>query len=166
MQLTIRLLPSEKLDQKILRILYQPSSYPLIFRNFLKMSGQAAGKIIQAVVRVAAKLSKNLFNIAKKEEEKLEEFTQGMVNELADEFPDKNILIVADNKKYTRSFQGEVHEKAYCDLSLGRKWGFDTFVFDTGSFELQGDGGFRNWAFKGRFTRNGNHVEFTQRIGM
>ncbi|MFP3821487.1 stress protein, partial [Bacillus sp. SIMBA_008] len=33
-------------------------------------------------------------------------------------------------------------------------------VFEDGSFTNKGDGGWINWAFRGWFDRDGDHVEF------
>ena len=37
---------------------------------------------------------------------------------------------------------------------------FGVWVFESGWFENRGDGGYINWAFIGRFDRNGGHVTF------
>ena len=37
---------------------------------------------------------------------------------------------------------------------------YGVWVFESGTFENKGDGGWINWAFKGWFDRNGMHVSF------
>lgn len=56
---------------------------------------------------------------------------------------------------------GGVHEHVELDLtdSLGTM-GYEIWVFDYGTFELVGDGGYENWAISGNFVRDGNYVTF------
>lgn len=49
--------------------------------------------------------------------------------------------------------------------TVPRTQGYECYLFTSGTFELQGDGGFENWAFDGNYTRdpsNGNIVNFQE----
>jgi hypothetical protein len=45
---------------------------------------------------------------------------------------------------------------------MGVTFGYNIYVFSSGTFVLAGDGGYENWAFAGNFVRNGNTVKFSE----
>ncbi len=40
---------------------------------------------------------------------------------------------------------------------------YGIWLFDEGTFKNKGDGGWINWAFRGRFDRDGGYVKFRKR---
>jgi len=52
--------------------------------------------------------------------------------------------------KHTANFQGSVQSQLLCACpNTKQTLAYDCYVFDSGDFELQGDGGYLNWAFTG-----------------
>lgn len=49
-----------------------------------------------------------------------------------------------------------------CQVDGGGSHTYTLYIFDEGEFELQGDGGYLNWAFTGWFRRDGSKVSFTR----
>jgi hypothetical protein len=69
-----------------------------------------------------------------------------------------NVMVFNLNQEYTDSlnnvkFYGSA---VYNGITYG------IWIFESGTFENKGDGGWINWAFQGCFNRNGGHVEFTK----
>lgn len=67
-----------------------------------------------------------------------------------------NVMVFNLGQNYDERFNGvkSYGSAVYQNLTFG------IWVFESGAFTNQGDGGWINWAFKGRFERNGNHVKF------
>jgi hypothetical protein len=54
------------------------------------------------------------------------------------------------------------HKEVPIDSTLRITQGYEIWVFDYGTFELVGDGGWENWGCAGCFTRLGANVNFTK----
>ena len=69
-----------------------------------------------------------------------------------------NVMVFNLGQNYDHRFNGvQFYGSAvYQNLTFG------IWVFESGEFTNQGDGGWINWAFRGRFERNGNHVKFNK----
>jgi hypothetical protein len=69
-----------------------------------------------------------------------------------------NVMVFNLGQNYDERFNGvkSYSSAVYQNLTFG------IWVFESGEFTNQGDGGWINWAFKGRFERNGNHVKFNK----
>ena len=84
-----------------------------------------------------------------------------MIRQLNLEFPDKNVIIYHDQDS-TINFEGGDHDHFEFDIGvLGFTKGYETYVFDSGTFTRAGDGGFVNWSFAGNFVQNDNVVVFS-----
>ncbi|MGO0709869.1 MULTISPECIES: hypothetical protein [Bacillus] len=67
-----------------------------------------------------------------------------------------NVMVFNLSQEYEDHFNGvQFYGSAVYD---GITYGI--WVFEDGSFTNKGDGGWINWAFRGWFDRDGNHVEF------
>ncbi|TDD63232.1 hypothetical protein E1263_00980 [Kribbella antibiotica] len=88
-------------------------------------------------------------------------------NELAgwDDQGKYNVVVWKENHRYSSVFHGVVAEGETADYDCnGRSFGkYFWKVFRSGEFTRQGDGGYRNWAFYGVWTRTGNTVTFHNR---
>lgn len=89
-----------------------------------------------------------------------EQFTQATVASLSQQYPDKNILIYHTQQGKGTFRNVALHDHYELKLSRVQTWGFDIWVFDSGVFDLSGDGGYIAWCFAGNFKRNYHHVEF------
>jgi hypothetical protein len=84
-----------------------------------------------------------------------------MIRQLTLEYPDKNVIIY-HNQDSTVDFQGESHDHFELDIGvLSFTKGYETYVFDSGTFTRAGEGGFINWSFAGNFVQNDNVVVFS-----
>jgi hypothetical protein len=84
-----------------------------------------------------------------------------MIRQLTLEYPDKNVIIY-HNQDSTVDFQGESHNHFELDIGvLGFTKGYETYVFDSGTFTRAGEGGFINWSFAGNFVQNDNVLVFS-----
>jgi len=69
-----------------------------------------------------------------------------------------NVMVFNLNENYEHSFNDLVfYGSASYDGII-----FGIWIFESGTFVNQGDGGYINWAFQGWFDRNGNSVTFYQ----
>ncbi|KAK5122221.1 hypothetical protein LTR85_004131 [Meristemomyces frigidus] len=86
-------------------------------------------------------------------------WTQQQLSVVSGQNSGKNIMIVYP--KHTANFQGSQQQQLQCQTPNNKQTiSYDCYVFDSGNFELQGDGGYLNWAFTGNFKRDGNKVTF------
>jgi len=78
-----------------------------------------------------------------------------------------NIIVWKDSAKESAHFNGVVEQghtvAGECDNVVGEDADFFWAIFEDGEFTRKGDGGYRNWAFRGHFERDGNHVQFLSR---
>ncbi|WP_373925700.1 MULTISPECIES: stress protein [Bacillus] len=67
-----------------------------------------------------------------------------------------NVMVFNLNQEYEDRFNGvQFYGSAVYD---GITYGI--WVFEDGSFDNKGDGGWINWAFRGWFDRDNQHIEF------
>ncbi|KAG0631556.1 hypothetical protein M758_1G262000 [Ceratodon purpureus] len=84
---------------------------------------------------------------------------QNAVDMLADAYPHHNVMLV--HPLHKKQFDGDYTQ---IELQVDPRFGsFQVYVFKSGKFTLQGDGGYINWCFKGNYTRNDKNVTFKQR---
>ncbi|KAK0123928.1 hypothetical protein ONS95_008918 [Cadophora gregata] len=86
------------------------------------------------------------------------DFTQSTVQNLRVKYPYYNVMVI--HTKHQRNFVDEAHNHLELPISNKRTQGYEVYVFESGSFTLQGNSGFENWAFGGSFNRDGNNVTF------
>jgi hypothetical protein len=99
-------------------------------------------------------------SIEKQRQDAETQYTQGLVAQLISQYPQKNV-IVYHNQDSQFSGVNVVHMHVEMNLNfLGETQGFEVQVFDSGTFMLEGDGGFANWCFDGNFNHNGDFVQF------
>ncbi|MCJ1323260.1 hypothetical protein MMC15_008614 [Xylographa vitiligo] len=56
---------------------------------------------------------------------------------------------------YTSNLANAQQAHVECPITWPRTQGYTCLSFDSGSFQLQGDGGFENWCYNGNYTNNG-----------
>jgi len=88
-------------------------------------------------------------------------FTQQMVISLGNQYPDKNRLVFHNQHSTYNLSPDAVHVHHELDIGLGFTYGYEIWVFDYGTFELAGDGGFINWAFGGCYSRQDGSADVT-----
>lgn len=108
-------------------------------------------------------------------------FTQSTVSSLANQYPEKNILVFHDTdstgvlgtfslfSKRVKSpsilwIVNSVYTHFELDIGFGLTQGYEIYVFDYGTFSLVGDGGYENWALEGCFDGPRSAVVFCSRV--
>ncbi|MFD3538431.1 hypothetical protein ACFWUQ_02890 [Streptomyces sp. NPDC058662] len=69
-----------------------------------------------------------------------------------------NVMLFNLSQNYNDQFQGT---RVYANV----KWGnnhYGLWIFESGQFTNNGDGGWINWGFVGWYERNGGHVQFNR----
>jgi hypothetical protein len=98
------------------------------------------------------------------DKEKRNRWTPKFVESIAKSNPGYNVLLI--HTKHVANLTGVQYQgPSPFKISAEEEIEYTLYVFDAGTVELQGDGGFLNWAFEGNFTRNGNLVEFHTILG-
>lgn len=89
-------------------------------------------------------------------------FTTQTGGDLAAQYPGWNILIYHDTDSYFEYVNG-YHQHVELELvdGLGTSKGYEVWVFESGTFQLAGDGGYENWYFSGSWDEpSEGYVEF------
>ncbi|MFF9983701.1 stress protein [Streptomyces erythrochromogenes] len=69
-----------------------------------------------------------------------------------------NVMLFNLSQNYNDQFQGT---RVYANVQWGNIH-YGLWVFESGQFTNQGDGGWINWGFVGWYERNGGHVKFNR----
>ena len=117
--------------------------------------------IVTVIIEVGTAVVKQLIKLGK-EKRTENEWVKQTLDQLSAKNPKKNILIF-HNQKSKAVLNGGVHTHFEVDLAFGRTKGYEIWVFDTGIFELAGDGGFLNVGYTGCWKGSNKHVDFCQR---
>lgn len=113
---------------------------------------------IIAAAEAAVNLIKGLVQLSHQHDAE-NQFTQSTVQNLNSQYPNMNVMIYHDtDSKF--NFPNGQHTHYELDIGLGFTEGYEIWVFEQGTFDKVGDGGYINWCFSGNFNRNGNHVDF------
>jgi len=131
-----------------------------------------AKQVVEEVLKVAIKAIGDLIGDIRDENKNRETFVKNVLAGLVAKDPSFNYMLV--HPKHTTKWDGTenvdwYHRHQECDtIRLFKKTiGYEIYAARSGTFELQGDGGFINWAFQGNFKREGNqgHIVKFARIG-
>jgi hypothetical protein len=87
------------------------------------------------------------------------QFTQGTVANLRQQYPTMNVLVF-HNQDCGYDLYDATHAHVELDIGLGFTQGYEVWVFDHGTFNLVGDGGYQNWAIGGLFDGPSSDVTF------
>jgi hypothetical protein len=112
--------------------------------NFLGIAGVAFG--------VAGLVN----GLQRADDEKRSIFTQRMMSELAQKHPDYN-FVITHHKNSKAEGPEVVHDHVELKMAVGSA-GYEIYASRKGKpfkFELNGDGGYLNWAYRGEFKRVG-----------
>jgi hypothetical protein len=98
------------------------------------------------------------------DKEKRNRWTPKYVESITKSNPGYNVLLI--HTKHIADLTGVQYQGLIpFKISAEEELEYTLYIFDYGTVELQGDGGFLNWAFEENFTRNGNLVEFRHILG-
>jgi hypothetical protein len=69
-------------------------------------------------------------------------------------------VLVYHNQDSGYDLHSATHAHVEFDIIFGFSQGYEVWVFDYGTFELAGDGGYQNWAIGGSFSGPSSDVTF------
>jgi len=107
---------------------------------------------VTAVVKTIEKIFSFITAQIAADKKKREQWTSTTVGKLLAKHPHFNFVIVDSKHKINfKGVQGKDwgHKRHSLGISWGRHVGYDIYWFKEGTFILQGDGGYENWAFDG-----------------
>jgi hypothetical protein len=88
-------------------------------------------------------------------------FTQVLCRAQALNYPTKNIMIVHGSYKSSYTNEQTHHIELPLTpptlLSPSETYSYDIFVFTSGTFELESDGGYQNWCYTGHYSQDPNN---------
>ncbi|KAI7364990.1 hypothetical protein KC354_g5235 [Hortaea werneckii] len=118
--------------------------------------GQLAGAIFPQIIQTGF----GAIQSNKSDQEFRNSWTQSTLSQVSSQNSGRNIMIVYPN--HTQNFVNSQQSTLPCQCPSGNTITYTCYVFDSGDFELKGDGGYLNWAFTGNFKRNGSKVTFSK----
>jgi len=140
-----------------------------------KVASAAGPEVALAVdvVKFAAQAMEAIFKAISSQQHKdalkRGDFTQKVVDQTLQQHPGWNIVVV--HTKHTTNFEGtkgrdwdHQHQELKVGFPVGSTIGFEIYTFRGGSFNLQGDGGYENWAWGGQGSNvggNSKSLKFT-----
>jgi hypothetical protein len=118
--------------------------------------------IARIVLSTSLSVVRLILDIDAHEHDAEEAFTQQTIAALRQEYPDYNALMC--HSAFRQNFTNSFHYHYEFPLTAPRSQGYEVFLFKAGEFWLDGDGGFVNWAYDGKFTKdpsNEHHIIFS-----
>ncbi|OQV05469.1 hypothetical protein CLAIMM_10202 [Cladophialophora immunda] len=88
-------------------------------------------------------------------------WTQVQIGDMSSSNPGKNVMCVFTKHDASGLINRQMTVRECTCPNSGSVLTYSCYVFDSGPFVLQGDGGYLNWCFAGNFIRNGNNVNFS-----
>ncbi|KAK0102198.1 hypothetical protein ONS95_001007 [Cadophora gregata] len=129
---------------------------PVSFPDDVGGKVDAAG----AVADVVNKVVQLVQGLVDDDIKRRQRFTQETVASVINQFPTKNVVM--SNVGYSISCTPDVVSSTSYKAKVGSNVSYDVLVFGSGcTFELQGDGGFENWAYIRQASCTGTGKSFT-----
>jgi len=100
--------------------------------------------IINGIIDIGNKVDKIVQGIIDADIKRRQQFTQQTVAGLRQKFPSTNFVM--SNVGYSFTGHEIAKQQVFYHNHIGAKVSFDVIAFKHGTFQLQGDGGFQNWA--------------------
>ncbi|KAJ7581839.1 hypothetical protein C8J56DRAFT_1056841 [Mycena floridula] len=158
------------LDERIYqRLDLSPRFVQVVLGAAKKVAEQVAKQIVKQVIKSAIKAIGNLVKDIKDEKKNREIFVKNLLAGLVAKDSSFNYMII--HTKHTAKWEGidgqhwhKEHVKCDTIHLLKKSVGYEVYAGKAGVVTNNGDGGFINWSFQGRFTRSGksnNVVTFT-----
>ncbi|EXJ60763.1 hypothetical protein A1O7_04916 [Cladophialophora yegresii CBS 114405] len=118
---------------------------------------------VAAIIGAAKAVIEGIEGLVDLVEDEIEEaegqYTTGIVSTLRDLYPTMNVLVY-HNQDCGYDLYDATHAHVEFDIALGFTKGYEVWVFDHGTFNLVGDGGYSNWAIGGSFDGPSSEVTF------
>jgi hypothetical protein len=130
---------------------------PAAAKNPAALVANGIGSVAGAVASVVVQLKND-------DKEKRAQFTQRTVAELARKYPNYNFVITR-HKQSKAIGKSVVHKHVEMKQTVGTV-GYEIFAAPKGKtfvFKRNGDGGFLNWAYRGKFKSKGGNTIFAVR---
>lgn len=137
--------------------------------NAVPVLGQiesAALTVVRTAVEIFAQALKAIGAAQHQDALKRGAFTQDVVTQTLKKHPGWNCVVV--HPKHTKNFKGaegndwaHSHQELKVKFPVGSTIGFEIYTFREGTFELQGDGGYMNWAYGGNVKGSASSKKLT-----
>lgn len=118
--------------------------------------GGTGSALTSRISQLGSQTGEFIFGSIANDNAKREAFTKQMISELTKRYPGYN-FVISHHKKSKAEGPEVVHDHVELKLTRGSA-GYEIFASRKGKpfkFSLNGDGGYRNWAYGGDFNRNG-----------
>ncbi|KIW86698.1 uncharacterized protein Z519_12684 [Cladophialophora bantiana CBS 173.52] len=122
---------------------------------------QAVADLAEGAVQVGTAIFGAIFNSGADKDFR-SSWTQVQVGDLTSKNPGKNVMVVFTKHDASGLVNSTMTIRECTCPNSGSVLTYSCYVFDSGPFVLQGDGGYLNWCFAGSFNRNGNNVTFNK----
>jgi len=100
--------------------------------------------IANGIIDIGNKIDKIVGGIIQGDIDRRKQFTQRIVADLRQRFGSTNFVISNVGYKFTGHMISK--KQVFYHNHIGAKVSFDVIAFKKGTFQLEGDGGFQNWA--------------------
>jgi len=109
-----------------------------------RQSPEEVVEIINGIIEIATKVDNIVQGIINADIKRRQQFTQQTVAGLRQRFPSTNFVM--SNVGYSFTGKEITKKQVFYHNHIGAKVSYDVIAFKHGTFQLQGDGGFQNWA--------------------
>jgi hypothetical protein len=110
-------------------------------------AAMAALEIIPLVIDIGKEIAGGIMGAINDDKEARSEFTQRLVSETRQKFPDRNVVVCHTKHHYKwDGVQGQdwSHQHQEFDIQLGGTIGYEIYITKGGEFFREGDGGYLN----------------------
>ncbi|KAI0160432.1 hypothetical protein GGR57DRAFT_519312 [Xylariaceae sp. FL1272] len=114
--------------------------------------------IVDGIRKIVEEVVSHLLSDCVNDQAEMGAFTRSVVSSLRQEYPDKNVIVVHGEHRWTNTV-GLVHFHRELDLNcFYTTQGYEVYILDEGIFERLRDGGAQNWLFNGNYDWNGDRT--------
>jgi hypothetical protein len=99
------------------------------------------------VIDLGKEIASGIMGVINDDKEARSEFTQRLVSETRQKFPDRNVVVCHTKHHYRwdgTEGQGWSHQHQEFDIQLGGTIGYEIYITKGGEFWREGDGGYLN----------------------
>ncbi|KAI0441460.1 hypothetical protein F4803DRAFT_414448 [Xylaria telfairii] len=114
------------------------------------ITAKSPSGVITTLIDIAEVMIQVVSQVMSNVEETEINFVESTLDQMASKFPQYNIMMYHDQSS-TYNLKNNHHKHVEVNLIefFDTTKGYEIFVFDTGTFNLAGDGGNRNWGWRG-----------------
>ncbi|TFK34169.1 hypothetical protein BDQ12DRAFT_738343 [Crucibulum laeve] len=128
-------------------------NYEFTENDLRELHPRMAAGIVRGVVKGITKIVKLITGRIQADKDARSKFTVQVVGEFAKKYPNYNIVVC--HTDHTKQFNGAEgkdwgHKHQEFGVGFGKTVGYEIYWFKGGWFQRKGDGGYLNWAYRGK----------------